>query len=221
MLVDSTTFQEIPRHFLPSRQHYHYVRVKLATDPLYSAVAAALADTTAPLLDLGCGIGLLAHCCRARGLLLDYRGVDNDVAKIRLACQAAEHGRLSNARFETMDLSQQFPEHQGSVAILDLLQYLPADRAGGFLASAAGCVTETARLIIRTGLQDGSWRAHVTRAADLLAWAIRWTNSAPRKYPNREFLRTHLTALGLEPVFTPLSGNTPFNNWLIVSRRVR
>ncbi|MEO8010764.1 MAG: class I SAM-dependent methyltransferase, partial [Dokdonella sp.] len=77
-----TSNRDIAGAFLPNRHHYWYARVKLATDPLYEGVADALAGDTEPLLDLGCGIGLLAHALRARGHAAEYVGVDIDRAKI-------------------------------------------------------------------------------------------------------------------------------------------
>ncbi len=217
--MDSTTIQEISRLFLPSRWHYHYARIKLTVDPVYAVATDALAGTHAPLLDLGCGVGLLPHYVQARGISLEYLGVDNDIRKIALARVVAARGALRNARFEAVDLAQGFPTHRGSVAILDLLQFLPVSRVADLLALAADCVSAEGRLIIRTGLDDHGWRTHLTRAADHLARAIRWMNAGPRSYPTREFLVKHLEDQGLKLYFTPLRCNSPFNNWLIVARR--
>ena len=70
--LPADTAQRIARAFLPPRWHgnryfYYYTRAKLRTDPLYPGVLDALRGTTAPVLDLGCGIGLLAHALRAVG----------------------------------------------------------------------------------------------------------------------------------------------------------
>ncbi len=217
--MDSARLEAISRQFLPSRWHYYYARSKLSTDPLYAAVVSALDAADTPLLDLGCGIGLLPHYCTASGLTLQYRGVDNDAAKITLARAAATRAGLAMTQFDVVDLAQGFPSHRGSVAVLDMLQFLSPERLPVFLGQAAACVTATGCLIIRTGLQDASWRTRVTRAADYLARAVRWMNAAPRAYPTRDLLRDQLSAHGLVAEFTPLWGNTPFNNWLIVARR--
>lgn len=217
--MDAAQREAIARQYLPSRRHYYYARSKLATDPLYDAVATALAGTDAPLLDLGCGIGLLSQVCNATGLALSYVGVDSDAGKIALAKAAAERAGLANTRFATVDLALSFPSHQGSVALLDLLQYLPPARVPVLITEAAACVTAHGRLIIRTGLQAAGWRTGVTRAADWLARAVQWMNVAPRAYPTRESLLDQLTAQGLIAEFRPLWGNTPFNNWLVMARR--
>src|SRR5689334_22038669 len=81
--------------YLPSRPHYWYVRCKLTVDPLYAGVGAVLGKTSSPLLDLGCGIGLLAHTLRADGFTGAYVGVDNDAKKIAAAGTASERAGLS------------------------------------------------------------------------------------------------------------------------------
>src|SRR3546814_17612924 len=81
-------------------------------------------------MDLGCGLGLLAHALRQDGQAMPYYGVDNDADKIGRAIAAAGRTGLAPVRFEVVDLAHHLPQHEGSVAILDVLQYLraPAQR---------------------------------------------------------------------------------------------
>ena len=214
----------IARAFLPqswygNRWHYYYSRIKLNSDPLYPAVADALRGSGAPLLDLGCGIGLLAHALRAEGVALAYRGVDNDAAKIAQAQRAAERAGLDDARFEVVDLAAAYPPHAGSVAILDVLQYLDDAAQQRLLDAAIAMLVPGARLVIRTGLEDGSPRIRVTRGFDRFAAGIGWMNAAPRRYPRADALRARLARDGLAARFTPAHGKTPFNNWLVVGER--
>jgi 2-polyprenyl-3-methyl-5-hydroxy-6-metoxy-1,4-benzoquinol methylase len=226
--------QTIAVRFLPSRWHYHYVRSKLATDPLFGAVAAALAGSRLPLLDLGCGIGLLAHCLDHDGQRMCYLGLDNDAGKIGQARAAALRGGLDQARFEQVDLAQLVADeageadhiaqssasaHHGNVAILDLLQFLPQPAQAPLLRQAAAWVAPGGRLVIRTGLAGRSWRARITRAVDRLSRLLRWMNVGPDTYPERDALASLLDAAGLTATFTPLWGGTPFNNWLVVAER--
>ena len=94
------TARRIAQSFLPTRwfgnrYYYYYSRAKLRSDPLYPGVVDALRGTQAPLLDLGCGIGLLAHALRTNGLSMPYRGVDIDAPKI---AQAHRGHRLRTSR---------------------------------------------------------------------------------------------------------------------------
>src|SRR5262245_19569248 len=77
--------RRIAGRYLPSRYHYWYARSKLTLDPLYDDVRHLLLDDHKPLLDLGCGIGLILHCLRASGISSGYVGVDIDAAKIAIA----------------------------------------------------------------------------------------------------------------------------------------
>ncbi|HZH44801.1 MAG TPA: methyltransferase domain-containing protein [Lysobacter sp.] len=209
-----------PAHPLGNRWDYHYTRIKLGSDPLYPGVCDALRGTTAPLLDLGCGLGLLAHALRAEGLTLPYRGVDVDAPKIARARRAAERAGLADAAFDVVDLRRGYPEHRGSVAILDVLQFIPPDAQARTLDAAVAMLTPGARLVIRTGLADGSRRARVTRAVDVVSRVVGWMVSGPTRYPDPDALRARFDAAGLRATFTPLYGRTPFNNWRIVAERL-
>ncbi len=216
--------QAIARAFLPAkawgnRYDYYYTRTKLRTDPLYPGVLAALRDTRAPLLDLGCGLGLLAHALRADGQLLGYHGVDIDAAKIRRARSIAERSRLPHASFDVLDLKQASPRHHGSVTILDVLQYLPAEQQGALIRQAADMLSPGARLVIRCGLSEDNGRGRTSRVADVLAHFAGWMQELPASFPTRERLQAQLDAAGLHATFSPLYGNTPFNNWLVVATR--
>jgi len=209
----------LPSRFSLQRWHYHYARSKLRTDPLYAGVADALRGADAPLLDLGCGIGLLAHWLRAVGIAVAYRGVDHDIGKIDIARQSARRARLQDVAFDTRDLAAALPRHHGSVAILDVLQYLDDDAQRRVLDDAIAMLVPGARLVIRTGIDDGDGRIRGTRAIDRFATAIGWMQGAPHRYPRAQALLERLQQAGLEAAFTPLRGNALFNNWLVVARR--
>ena len=216
--------RRIARAFLPARAlgnryDYYYTFAKLRSDPLYPGVLAALRGDRAPLLDLGCGLGLLAHALRADGQIQAYRGVDNDAAKIARGTRAAARAGLDDIRFDVVDLANTLPDHRGSVALLDVLQYLDAETQTHLLQAIAAMIGDDGRLVIRSGLDDASGRARTTRITDRLAVLIGWMQFRTRSFPTRERLQATLEAAGLRCDFRPLFGDTPFNNWLIVARR--
>lgn len=213
-----------PARLFGSRWDYFYSRSKLASDPLYPGVCEALRDSTAPLLDIGCGLGLLAHALRADGIGLHYRGIDNDAGKIERARGAAQRQGLVDVGFDCVDLagagfSLDSLGHRGSVAILDVLQFIPPDAQDRTLDAAIAMLEPGARLVIRTGLDDGGRRARVTRAVDVFSRVLGWMNAGPNRYPCADALRAKFDAAGLVSEFTPLYGNTPFNNWRVVAER--
>lgn len=208
----------LPREHWYGRRDYYYAWSKFRTDPLYPGVCEALRGSQAPLLDLGCGLGLLAHALRADGQPMPYRGYDNDVGKILRARKAAARCDLGDVQFETADLALGAPAHRGSVTILDVLQFIPQTAQMRAIDDAIAMLTPGARLVIRTGLADGSNRAHVTRFVDIFAKVVGWMNAAPLIYPDADAVRARLRDAGLQATFTSLRGRTPFNNWLIVAR---
>ena len=220
--LDAANAEAIARAFLPARWygnrwHYFYSRSKLASDPLYPGVVDALRGTTAPLLDLGCGIGLLAHALRRAGIGLPYRGLDNDATKIGHARRAAGKVGLAQVAFDVVDLAAGVPAHRGSVALLDVLQFVPVRAHAGIVDAAIAMLEPGARLVIRTGLEDGGRRARITRQVDVASRVLGWMNAGPKHYPDADWLRARFEAAGLRAEFMPLRGNTPFNNWRIVA----
>ncbi len=209
----------LPRHVLGNRYDYYYTLTKLRTDPLYPGVLQALRPTTAPVLDLGCGLGLLAHALRADGQALPFYGVDIDAAKIRRGREVAARTGLADVRFDVLDLGAGMPEHRGSVAILDVLQYLTPDRQRELLDTVIAMLTPGARLVIRSGLADDSSRSRTTRITDRLANLAGWMQERAKCYPTADGLRSQLEGAGLRTTLRPLYGDTPFNNWLIVGER--
>lgn len=203
-----------------NRRDYYYSRGKLGSDPLYPGVLAALDPAPhAPLLDIGCGLGLLAHVLRQHGNPHAYHGIDIDAEKIARAQRAGARAGLVQASFACVDASAALPAHAGNVALLDVLQYLPASAQARLLAEAATRVAPGARLVIRTTLADNSGRDRTTRITDMLAHLVGWMGTRPRHYPDAASVRAPLAAAGLQLQMRPLYGNTPFNNWLILADR--
>jgi 2-polyprenyl-3-methyl-5-hydroxy-6-metoxy-1,4-benzoquinol methylase len=215
---DTAALQAIAR--LCDRQwDYHYTRIKLATDPVYAAVAAELAGTALPALDVGCGMGLLAHYLRAAGMMSAMTGLDLDERKIRSARAMAERSGQQGLAFEVADAAGVLPPFSGHVVLLDMLQYLTPGQRHHLLTAAADRVAVGGRLIIRSGLQDASWRFRATIAGDWLARITCWMISLPLDYPTADELRTTLEPCGLSVSIRHLWGGTPFNNHLIVGSR--
>ncbi len=220
MNTGTPEFRKIARLY-GHRWHYYYVRTKLGTDPLYPAIFEALEDTSAglPLLDLGCGLGLLAFYLRERGYANPILGGDYDFRKISHARTiAAEHG-YRDIEFRLTDARDGVPDFQGNVAILDILQFFHENEQTRLLESAARSVPPGGHILIRACLRDESWRFRANYAGDLFARLTFWMKAAPVHYPTREFLDATLTACGLEGAITPLWGRTPFNNYLVNYRR--
>jgi SAM-dependent methyltransferase len=196
--------------------HRDYARVKLRVDPVYVAAAAALGASETPLLDIGCGLGLLGCYLRERGFRGDYLGLDFDPDKIAAARAAAP--AYERLRFED-NRAQSLPPFAGHVALIDVLHYLERDEQQALLRDAAARVAPGACLIVRSVLRDRGWRFRATVAEEFLLHATRWMRSPPRHYPSREEIERPLRAAGLDTDVQPLWGKTPFNSFVVLARR--
>lgn len=195
-----------------------YVRGKLAGDPVYAATAALVAGTTLPLLDIGCGIGLLGLYLHALGHAQPYLGVDHDPRKIAAGQQAVQRAGLHTLMsLHHLDVAELPPMH-GHVALLDVLHYLPAARQSPLLQEAARHLAPEGCLIIRNVLREPNWRFHATRVEEFFLRTSGWIPGGAQHYPSAEELRVPLQDAGLDVRIEPLRGRTPFNSYLVVAR---
>jgi 2-polyprenyl-3-methyl-5-hydroxy-6-metoxy-1,4-benzoquinol methylase len=205
-------------HLYDNHLQRGYVRGKLAGDPVYAATATLVAGTTLPLLDIGCGIGLLGLYLHALGHAQPYLGVDHDARKIAAGQQAVQRAGLDALmNLRHADVAELPPMH-GHVALLDVLHYLPAARQSPLLQEAARHLASDGCLIIRNVLREPNWRFHATRVEEFFLRTSGWIPGGAQHYPSADELRTPLQDAGLHVHIEPLHGRTPFNSYLIVAR---
>ena len=89
----------------PSRFLRIYVRGKMSSDPLYSAVYERLRDRDEPILDVGCGAGLLALYLREHGHRAPIRGIDHDADQ---GCVRRLHPAVGDQRDQSFRKVEQF-----------------------------------------------------------------------------------------------------------------
>ena len=202
----------------PGRWDRNYVAAKLRTDPLYTTLAENLRGSELPLLDIGCGLGLLAFFLRAEAIEVPILGLDYDTRKIDSARRATLAAGIESLTFSHHDARNGLPPHQGNVSILDILQFFTPSEQESLLKLAASRVIPGGKLIIRSGLHDSSWRFKITVLGDWLAKATFWMKAAPTHYPTSGDLQKILSPFGNVEI-SPLWGGTPFNNHLIILTR--
>jgi SAM-dependent methyltransferase len=186
--------------------------MKTATDPAYQAVFDFLRDSDQPLLDVGCGIGVLAFYLRARGFSAPIVGIDHDDRKIEVARKVIESEK--NLSFRIGDARTAMAS-SGSVVLLDLLHYFTDEDQSIILRKAA----ESAQtVIIREGIRDETLRYRITYAQEVLARASGWMKAERLNFPSRETIE-HPFHEAFSGSVRPMSGRTPFNNYLFVFKR--
>lgn len=192
----------------------HYARAKIASDPLYEAVAGWLAGDL-PVLDVGCGAGLMAMFLRQAGFVAPITGIDHDARKIAAARRAAAHVEPP-IHFVCAD-ARGLPAHSGSVLLLDVLHYMTSVEVASVLTQTASRIAAGGAAIVREGIDDGSWRYRATLAGEVLARAVRWTRAERLRFPAAEEIRAPFD--GFEISVEAAYGGTPFNNHLFVFRK--
>jgi SAM-dependent methyltransferase len=194
-----------------------YAWRKLRSDPIFPAAFELLRESSERLLDVGCGVGLLAFYLRERNFLPPISGLDNDGRKIERA------NVVANGVYHDLDFIEQnvcAPIAQtGNVVLFDLLHYLcPADQKRLF-SRLATRIAPGGLLIIRDCPRDGNLRFWLTYLAELFAQATTWNMKAPLHFPTREKVFAAFDEARFSRTVLPLWGRTPFNNHLFVFRR--
>lgn len=195
----------------PGRALQGYVRWKVRSDPAYAAVRDALGARERSLVDLGCGIGLLAFYLREHGYEAHIIGIDFDERKIEVARRAAL--RYRKIDFVSGDARNPLPENH-AVVMLDILHYFDTESQRQILANAARSASS---VLIRQPLRDSSWRYRLTRSIDALARVFRWMRAESLNYPVREDIIAAFP--GFQAEVRPLWGNMPYNTYFFEFRR--
>ena len=188
--------------------------MKIATDPAYNAVYELLREASEPLLDIGCGVGLMAFYLRERGMRMPIVGIDHDRPKIEVARRVANGDQ--SLSFDVGDARRPV-QFRGNVVLLDVLHYFSDADQSVILRNAAAA---GGMIIIRDGIRDGSLRYRLTYVQEMLARAGGWLKAERLNFPTRESIETSLDREFREEV-QPMFGRTPFNNYLFVFRRAK
>ena len=196
----------------------HYVSSKLRSDPVFPAVFELLSEPRQPVLDVGCGVGLLAFYLRERGSNMPVVGVDTDGRKIRQGVAAAQ-GRYDGIEFIEQDARKELPTFQGSVALLDVLHYLAPGDQTKLLHELADRIAPAGLLVLRDAPREQTARFWMTYFGERFAQTISWNIGAPLHFPTRESIAAAFSEKEFTREERPAWGGTPFNNRLFVFRR--
>jgi 2-polyprenyl-3-methyl-5-hydroxy-6-metoxy-1,4-benzoquinol methylase len=200
---------------LPTRG---YIIGKIATDPAYRAVLEQCTDSPFPIIDIGCGLGLLAHYLREHGCPTLIHGFDFDARKIELARRAAKRAGLTDVSFAVGDVAD-VPPHESNLVLLDVLHYLEVRAQQRLLQTLADRARAGGTVIIRSALRENSWRYRLTLAQEHWTRWSGWINSpAPIRFPSAAEIAAPFLAAGCRCEALPLWGRTPFNSHLFVAR---
>ncbi|MGC3989829.1 MAG: class I SAM-dependent methyltransferase [Chthoniobacteraceae bacterium] len=207
--------ERIASHF-KGRFMQGYVKGKLKGDPVFAAAWEILRDTDQPLIDLGCGVGLLAYYLREHGFRPPITGLDFDSRKIDTAQKVG--ALYDHLVFEQGDAS--IPRaFSGNVTIIDVLHYLEVEQQQALLQQAAQMVAPGGLCLIRATPYVDNWRFRMTKLEEWFIAKIRWMKFSTKHYLRIEEITAPFKAAGFEVEVRPLWGNTVFNSYLFLFRR--
>jgi 2-polyprenyl-3-methyl-5-hydroxy-6-metoxy-1,4-benzoquinol methylase len=194
-----------------------YAGKKLRSDPVFPAAFDLLRSSREPLLDVGCGVGLLGFYLRERGFQPPIAGIDRDGRKIARARAVADRN-YRGLEFIEQNAGEDI-EHSGSLALFDVLHYLRPNEQERLLARLVPQVALGGMLLIRDCPRDGNARFWLTYLAERFAQATTWNVRTPLHFPTRAAVAAHFSPNEFEHKIAPLWGGTPFNNHLFIFRR--
>ncbi len=209
---------------------YYFARGKLGRDPVFAALlAGGLIPEGVRLLDLGCGLGLLAawlDAARAshRGgqwpkswppppRLSAFRGIElmaRDVERARRALGALAQIECSDIR------SAEFGGADVAI-ILDVLHYMEPAAQEQVLQRVRASIGPTGVLLLRVGNAAGGWRFRMSRWVDAAVLYVRGHRQGSLHCRTLPAWSATLARCGFTARAIPMSAGTPFANVLLVA----
>ncbi|CAN5540130.1 class I SAM-dependent methyltransferase [soil metagenome] len=195
-----------------------YAGRKLRSDPIFPAAYELFRGSDQPLVDLGCGVGLLAFYLRERNFRPLISGLDRDGRKIDRA-RAVARGAYRDLEFSAGDVNGPLAA-RGNIVLFDLLHYLPPQQQTSLLGRLAERVAPGGTLAIRDCPRDRSARFWLTNLAERFAQGTTWNLKVALHFPTREEIFAAFDEDKFSRTVAPLWGRTPFNNHLFIFRRM-
>jgi SAM-dependent methyltransferase len=213
--LDAAVARVAARYAHGGRAAYHYVRGKLASDPVAGAVAELGGDAgLGDVVDVGCGRGQLAALLLEMKRATRVHGVDWDAAKVddaRAACAGLD------AEFAVGDARNAVIPPCDTALAIDVLHYLTDAEQDALLARMADAAG--ARVVVRELDPDRGWRSAVTRLQERVTTGIGFNRGARVNARPIHALTTTLEARGFSVRVEPCWGGTPFANVIVVAER--
>ena len=122
------------------------------------------------ILEIGCGFGLFGCYFASRWPGIEYRGIDIDEGRIRMARDAARRLGLTNVRFDHGDASQPLAVdgQYDAVLMLDLLHHLPDPAKMSLLGTVIRALRPGGHLVVKDVTRRPAWKMFFTWILDVL-----------------------------------------------------
>ena len=194
---------------------------KLRRDDVFRAAYELLREAAEPILDVGCGIGLLAVLSsRTRGVEQPVTGLDVDANKVQHARAATAKTGYSGLTFLDQDVGPRIArilrQHRSSST--RCIISTPPRRKGCFrnlprASRPAGCS------LLRDCPRDRSARFWATYLGEIFAQTVSWNIGGPLHFPTRASINEAFGDEMFAREERAMFGGGPFNNRLFIFRR--
>ena len=206
---------DISRAYGRSRWLRGYVKGKIQWDPVYPLARREIVKRQQPVVDIGCGLGLLGISMRAAGITLRYRGTDIAAWKVNMGKEAVRYYGFDEAGFEVCDALNTPIPVGATVCLIDVLHYLDSADQQALLLRLAEAAESGSLVLIRTALRGTGWRYAATLIEEWWTRATGWIRGGKINFPSHEVLLGIFEEQGLQTEIFPLWGHTPFASYLV------
>jgi SAM-dependent methyltransferase len=210
---------------------YEFASRKLAGDPAYGAILErGLLKGRQRVLDLGCGLGLLAATLRAaegcsqRGAwpaswppapcAASIRGIELNAATV----ERARHALGSSAEIVQGDIRLAEFGAADAVVILDVLHYIEADAHRAVLERVHQALCPAGLLLLRVGDASAGLRFRISQCWDQAVMLARGCGLKPLHCRSVAQWRTLLSNCGFDSQVVSMSKGMSFANALLCAR---
>ena len=217
---------------------YYFARGKLGGDPVFAALLRdGRIKDEARVVDLGCGLGILAALLVAASEQCEPRSASDWPSTwapppqrwtlrgfdLRSDAIAAGHRALADVRdrvtLSVEDVRQVMLPECDIVVMLDVLHYIDPVAQTRLLANAHAALAPAGILLLRVSDAARDWRFRFTSAVD---W---WVSLARQKSWPQFYSRplaewtSLLDGIGYSVIAQPMSQGTPFANVLLIATK--
>lgn len=191
------------------------VRARLAWDPALPILRREIARIQKPVVDIGCGIGLLGISMRAAGIPLRYRGTDIAPKKVNKAKDAVRYYGFEDIGFDVVDaLSTQIPP-AATVCMVDSLHNLDQPTQSSMLSKLADAAESGSLVLIRTRLAGTGWWSSLRIRHRISTGMARILRRAAGHLPTVDEIFVCFEERGLQAEITTLRSRGPYAGHLV------
>jgi hypothetical protein len=186
------------------------VRARIAWDPVLPLLRREIVRIQKPVVDIGCGIGLLGITMRASGIPLRYRGTDIAPTKINKAKDSVRYYGFEDIGFDVVDaLSTQIPPG-ATVCMIDSLHRLDPDSQFSMLAKLADAAESGSLILFRTRLAGNARWDPARIVHQLTSTAARILRRNAGHLPSVNAILDCFDERGLHAEIQPLRSRGPY-----------